>query len=338
MKTNRFEKKKDVGFGCHVLRLFLTLSLFLIAGLPNISGAAEYPTKPIQLVIPFAPGGGADLTGRFVADKAATLLGRAVVPVNKAGGGGTIATYNVLAAPPDGYTILVIQPPQLGAPLTTKGVTFNVLKDFITVNLSVTSPSVILVKKDAPWLTLEDFIADAKKNPGKYTYSTPGYGSTEHFAGEIFKMRTGIDITQVPMEGTAPAVTAVLGGHIDITFPHMGVASRFLQAGSLRALAVNNEKRLKDFPNVPTTVEKGFPDLITSTWGGFSVRSDTPRAIVDKLEKVFKEALKDKGVVDNLEKTGFVVENLDAKGAAEFLAKDFQKKSEVAKAINMFPK
>lgn len=318
--------------------LLLSVILLFFVSSANLSNAADYPAKPIQFIVPFAPGGGADILGRFVAEKVSPLLGQAVVAVNKTGGGGTIGTYVALAAPPDGYTILVIQPPLVAAPFLTKGITFSILKDFITINLSVTSPSVIVVRKDAPWQTLEEFVADAKKNPGRFTYSTPGYGTTEHFVGEIFKRNTGTDITQVPMEGTAPAVTAVLGGHITITFPHMGVASKYLKAGSLRALAVNDKKRLKDFPDVPTTVEKGFPNLITATWGGFAVRSETPKVIVEKLEKVFKEVLKDKELIEKFEKTGFIVENLGLEESAEFLAKDYQKKLEVARAIDMVPK
>ncbi len=338
MNMRRFEERKNLGVIGHRLTLILALSSSLMLSLPNIPGAADYPTKPIQLIIPFAPGGGADITGRLVAEKVSSLLGQSVVAVNRAGGGGTIATYTVLAAPADGYTILVIQPPHISAPFLTKGVTFNILKDFTTFNLSVTSPSVVVVRKEAPWQTLEEFIAEAKKNPGKLTYSTPGYGSTEHFVGEIFKIRTGIDITQIPMEGTAPSVTAVLGGHINITFPHMGVASRYLKAGNLRGLAVNDKQRLKDFPEIPTTAEKGYPDLITATWGGFAVRAETPKEIVQILERVFKEALNDKDLTDKFVKTGWIVQNLDAKGAEEFLAKDYQRKSEVAKSIHMVPK
>jgi len=338
MALRRFGKKEGVGVTCLSLTLFVTLGSFLMFSFPNILGAADYPTKPIQIIIPFAPGGGADITGRLVAEKISSLLGQSVVAMNRAGGGGTIATYTVLAAPPDGYTILVVQPPHISAPFLTKGITFNILKDFTTFNLSVTSPSVVVVRKEAPWHTLEDFIADAKKNPGKLTYSTPGYGSTEHFVGEIFKIRTGIDITQIPMEGTAPSVIAVLGGHINITFPHMGVASKYLQAGTLRGLAVNDKQRLKDFPDIPTTTEKGYPGLITATWGGFAVRAETPREIINKLERAFKEALNDKDLIDKFVKTGWIVQNLDAKEAAEFLAQDHQKKSDVAKAINMVPK
>lgn len=331
-------RKGGVWFKQKWLILLLSVILLFFTSSADLSNAADFPTKPIQLIVPFAPGGGADILGRFVAEKVSPLLGQPVVPVNKTGGGGTIGTYTVLGAPPDGYTILVIQPPQLTAPFLTKGITFNLVKDFTCLNLSVTSPSVIVVKKDAPWQTLEEFIADAKKNPGKFNYSTPGYGTTEHFVGEIFQNNTGTSITQVPMEGTAPAVTAVLGGHISITFPHMGVAAKYLKAGSLRGLAVNNKKRLKDFPDIPTTVEKGFPNLITATWGGFSVRSETPKVIIEKLEKVFKEALKDKELIEKFENTGFIVENLGMEEAAEFLAKDYQRKLEVAKAINMVPK
>jgi len=338
MNARRSVKKNGLWVICHSLTLLISLSSLLIIGFPNIMGAAEYPTRPIQMIVAFEPGGGADITGRLVAEKVSSLLKQSVVVVNKAGGGGTIGAYTVLGAPPDGYTILVISPNHIAAPFLTKGVTFDIMKDFTTLNLTVTSPSVIVVKKDAPYQTLEDFIADAKKNPGKLNYSTSGYGATEHFAGEIFKMKTETNITHVPMQGLGPAVVAVLGGHINIAFPHMGVANKYLKAGSLRALAVNAKNRLKDFPDVPTTVEKGLPDLITATWQGFAVRSETPREIIKTLEKAFNEALKDKELIDKFEKMEFIVKNLDAKEAAEFLAMDYQRKSEVAKAIKMVPK
>lgn len=258
--------------------------------------------------------------------------------INKPGGGSVIGTYSVLAMPADGYTILNIAPPQLGAPLFTKGATYTFLKDFKMINLSVTSPSFIVVKNDAPWQTLEELIAEARKNPGKLTYSSPGYGSTQHFAGEIFKMYTGTDITQVPMDGTATAVTAVLGGHVNITFPDYGGAYRYLESGSFRVLAVMDKKRIKQFSNIPTTVEKGFPNLITASFIGFSVRAETAKVIVEKLEKVFKEAVKDKEIIEKFEKTGWVVENLGSKEATEFMARDLKMKLEVAKAAKMIPK
>jgi tripartite-type tricarboxylate transporter receptor subunit TctC len=292
------------------------------------------------MVCVFPPGGDSDIISRTVVSKGnlAELLGQSVVVTYKTGGGGVIGTYAVMAAPPDGYTILVTAPPMISAPFVTKGVTFNLLRDFTQVNLSVTSPSLIVVKKDAPWQTLEELIADAKKNPGKLNYSSPAYGSTQHFAGELFKKYTGTDITHVPMDGTGPSITAVLGGHINVTFPGFGPVSKYVEAGSLRVLAAMGSKRHKDLPGVPTTVEKGFTNVISGLWGGFAVRAETPKEIVQKLERVLYESIKDRQVIEAFEKTGYTVENLSSKDATEFLAKDLQRKSDVARAANMVPK
>ncbi len=315
--------------------LFFIVTVFIPAGL---SEAADYPNKPIQVIVPFAPGGGGDITARLITPKVSSLLGQAVTVINKPGGGSVLGTYAAMANPPDGYTILSIHPPQISAPLVNKDVTFDIKRDFITVNLSVTSPSLVIVRKDAPWRTLEEFIAEAKKNPGKLTYSSIGYGGTAHFSGELFKINAGTDLSHIPMDGTAPAVTAVLGGHIHVTFPEFGAVYKYLQAGSLRALAVMDKKRLKLFPDIPTTVEKGFPDLITASWGGYSVVVKTPKVAVEKLKKAYKEALRDKEVMEKFETTGWVVENLGPDEAAKFIAKDQQDKIKVAKAVNMVPK
>lgn len=338
MMFRKFKKGKCLWFNHWDVTLVLGLILLIIISFLNVANAADYPTKPIQMIVGFAPGGGADITARFICDRLSVLLGQPVVVVNKPGGGGAIGTYVALASAPDGYTILVTAPPQFSAPLVTKGVTFDILRDFTMINLAVTSPTLVVVKKDAPWQTLEEFIAEVKKNPGKLTFSSSGYGGTPHFAGELFKMYTATDLTHVPLDGTAPSLTAVLGGHISMTFPEYGAVYRYLEAGSLRVLAVMDKKRLKQFPDAPTTVEKGFPNLIIPSYEGFAVSVKTPRAIVEKLEKFFKEALNDKEIIEKFEKTGWIVENLGSKDAAEFLANDLRRKSEVAKAARMVPK
>lgn len=334
----KIRKRKGLWLNCWSLILQFSLILLFFINFPNVLGATDYPTKPIQIVVGSPPGGGSDIIARFVSEKVSELLGQPVVVVSKIGAGGILGTYAVLAAPPDGYTILVVHPPLIGAPIVTKGVTFNFIRDFTPINLAVISQRILVVKKDAPWQTFEELIADAKKNPGKLTYSTTGYGSTPHFAGELLKKTTGTDITQVPMDGSASSLTAIMGGHIDITFLELGTAYKYLQAGSLRALIVMDKKRLKDFPKVPTTVEKGFPDLIMAGFQGFAVRSGTPKVIVEKLENVFEESLKDKEIVEKLEKTGWVVENLSSGEATKFLANDYQTKLELAKLIGMLPK
>jgi tripartite-type tricarboxylate transporter receptor subunit TctC len=327
-------------FGPKRRRVLFWVVTFFFAGviLNGFCQAAEYPTKPIQLIVPFGPGGGGDITARLISPKLSAVLGQAVAVVNKPGGGSVVGTYAAMATPPDGYTILGIHPPQISAPLVNKDVTFDIKKDFVMLNLSVTSPSVVVVKKDSPWKTLEEFIADAKRNPKKFTYSSIGYGGTAHFSGELFKLNVGTDLSHVPMDGTAAAVTAVLGGHINVSFPEFGAVYKYLQAGSLRALAVMDKKRLRLFPDVPTTVEKGFPDLTTSSWGGYAVIVKTPKMAIEKLEKAFKEALRDKDVLEKFETTGWIVENLGSADAAKFIAKDQEDKIKVAKAVNMVPK
>lgn len=333
-----FEKFKRRGW-LTVLILFVPISFF-VGHLTNISisSAADYPTKSIQLMVAFPPGGGSDIVARQISPKLSDLLGQPVVVVNKTGGGGTIGTYSALATPPDGYTIFNPSPPMILAPLVTKGVTFNLLRDFTIIDLGVASPSVIVVKKDAPWHTLEELIAEAKRSPGKLTCSGTGYGSSPHFAFELLKLHTVTDITYVPMDGVGPALTAVLGGHINLTIAAYGEAYRYLVAGTLRALAVMGKKRHKDLPDVPTGVERGYPNLISNSWQGYAVRSETPQPIVEKLEKVFKEALSDKELVEKLERTGWIVENLGSKEGAEFIAKELERWLEVVRATKMVPK
>lgn len=322
---------------CALARIFALFSLFIIS-FPNISAAAEYPTRPIQVICPYPPGGLADLTARLVSQRLSILLGQSVVVVNRPGGGGVIGAHAVMGAAPDGYTILVTGGLTLMTPLLVKGTTFDLIKDFISINMTVSSPVFLIVKKDASWLTLEQFISDARKNPGKLTYASTGTAGTPYVAGELFRIYTGINITHIPMDGTGPTLTSVLGGHVNIGFPELAAVYNYLQAGSLRALAVLAQTRHKDFPDVPTTVEKGFPNIIFSAFQGFAVRAETPRAIVEKLENVFKEAGTDKGLVTTFEKTGTLVVNLGIEESKAFLVKDQQSRMEVIKAAKIVPK
>ncbi len=313
-----------------------SLAFFTLAG---IAAAAEYPSKSLQIVVAYPPGGGGDTTARIVVNKVAALLGQPTVVVNKAGGGGVIGVNAVKAAPADGYTILVMQPSIYMAPLIIKNVPFNPREDFTTLSVSVVAPNVIIVKNEARWRTIEEVIAEAKKNPNKITFSLAGYGTSAHFAAELFKLRTGTVINSIPNDGFAPALTQILGGHLDLGTPEIaGAAFSNLQSKTIRGLAVMGSKRPKDFPDIPTMVEKGYPDLINATWIGFAVRSNTPRPIIQKLEKVFQEALKDKEVVGMFEKTGWIVENLGIEKASEFLTKQSQTWSDVAKAAHIVPK
>jgi tripartite-type tricarboxylate transporter receptor subunit TctC len=295
-----------------------------------VSPAAEYPTKTIQIINPFPAGASTDILARILTDKLSALLGQPVVVINKTGGGGAIGIKAVKDAPADGHTVMVAPPPLVLIPIARKGIGFS-LGDFTPINLAGSSAYVMVVKKEAPWKTLEEIVADAKKNPGKIIWAIPLTGSAGHFTYELFKMITGTDITNVPMGGETPVATAILGGHADTTFISLGTVNSHLQAGTLRALAFTHPKRVKEFPEIPTTAEAGYPKVNTIPWFVFAVHAKTPQPIVNKLSQVFQQALKDKEIIAKIEKAGMIVENRGAEETGNFLAGEHKKWSEVAR-------
>jgi len=306
---------------------------FIILSLPGLH-AAEYPTKTIQIINPFPPGAVTDIVARIVAPKMSTLLRQQVVIVNKAGGGGAVGIQAARDAAPDGYTILVTPPPILLIPLINKNSGFN-MKDFAPLALATSSPNTTVVKGDAPWKTLEDFLADAKKKPGTLTYGSAGPGTTPHFIGELVKLKTGIDLTHVPLGSESAAATAVLGGHVNIAFLTLGTTRSHIEAGTMRPLAVASNRRLKDFPNVPTTVEKGFSELNLKIWVGFFAPAKTPSPAVKRLAAAISDSLKDPEVAATIEKAQALVENLGPQEAAKFYAEEERKWSEVARVAKI---
>jgi len=306
--------------------LFFIVILALFIALAD---AAEYPNKTIQIINPFPPGAVTDIVARLVAPKMSTVLGQQVVVVNKAGGGGAVGIQAAKDAAPDGYTILVTPPPILLIPIVNKNSGFT-MKDFAPLSLATSSPNTTVVKGDAPWKTLEEFIADAKKNAGQLTYGSAGPGTTPHFIGELVKLKTKIDLTHVPLGSESAAATAVLGGHVNIAFLTLGTTRSHIEGGTMRALAVASNRRLKDFPNVPTTVEKGFPELNLKIWVGFFAPAKTPPAIVKRLAAAVGDSLKDPEIIANIEKSQALIENLGPQEAAKFYAEEERKWTEVA--------
>lgn len=298
--------------------------------------AAEYPTKTIQIVNPFPPGATTDILSRVLTEKLSSLLGQPVVVVNKTGGGGAIGIKSAKDAPPDGYTVLVAPPPLVLIPIARKGIGFS-LSDFTPVNLAGNNPAMMVVKKDAPWRTLEEFVADARKNPGKLTFGSAGTGTSHHFTLELLKIVTSTDLIHVPLGGEAPVATAILGGHISTSFLTMGTIQSHLQAGTLRGLAVTSPQRLKEFPEVPTSAEKGYPRLNPRPWFVYLVHAETPPAIVKRLAEAFKKALADKEIIAKIEKAGLTVENLGPEEAGRFLSEEHKKWTEVATVAKITP-
>ena len=301
------------------------------------SAAPPFPSKPIQIVVPYQPGGPSDIAPRIMTKKLSALLGQSVVVVNKPGGGTAIGIQSVLAAPADGYTVLSGELSIVTLPLVTKNVGYT-LKDLIPFHIPTSAPLSLIVRKDAPWKTMEELIADARKNPGKLSYSTAGPGSIARFTGELFQMATQTHLTQVPMNGAPPAVTAVLGGHVNMSFIGFQAIRSFIEDGSLRALAVMYNKRLKEYPDIPTAAEKGYQRIQSAVWTGNYVPAKTPPEVVKKLANAFHAAMQDKEVIDLCEKAGFVIENMNQEESVKFVAEEERKWSEVAKAANIMPK
>ena len=323
----------------HAVRRFffpssISLLAFLCLCFVPVSWAAEYPTKPIQIINPFPPGAITDILARLVNDKLSSLLGQPVVVVNKTGGGGAVGIKAVKDAPADGYTILIAPPPIVLIPLARKDIGFT-LGDFTPINLLGNTPSVMIVKADGPRQTLEQLIADAKKKPGQLTFGTPGTGTSGHFTMELFKKETGVDFIHVPLGGEAPVATGILGGNIDTSIVGLGTARPHLEAGTLKALAVAAQKRAKEIPDVPTTFEKGHPAVEASPWFIFLVRANTPPAIVGRLGKAFRETIQDKEVATKIDKAGVLTENRGPDEAMKFLAQENKRWSEVAKTAKI---
>jgi tripartite-type tricarboxylate transporter receptor subunit TctC len=325
-------KKIIVSF--FLVSVIISLAFLFMGVLPTPASALDYPTKPIQLIVPNPPGGTNDIVARVLAPKLASVLGQAVPIVNKVGGGGAVGIKYASTSKPDGYTFLTSPPAIVLVPILDPGIGYK-LADFSPVGLAVSSIFLIVVKGDSPWQTLDDLVKDAKKTPGKLTYSSAGQGTLFHFAGELFKVQTGTDVVHVPMPGEAGALTGMLGGHVDMSVLSKTLAAPHLKSGTLRALAVMDQKRLSDFPNIPTSGELGYPRMLATGWHGYFFPAKTPKVIVEKVARVFDAAFKDKEVIANIDKTGMIVQNLILGEATKFFNDEEKKWSEVGKKIKM---
>jgi tripartite-type tricarboxylate transporter receptor subunit TctC len=312
-------------FGSSISSLFLLFIFFI-----PVSDGAEYPTKTVQIINPFPPGAITDILARLLSEKVSSILGQPVVVINKSGGGGAVGIKAVKDAPADGYTILIAPPPIALIPLARKGIGFA-FTDFSPLNLIGTTPAVMIVKADAPWQSLDQFIADAKKKPGQLTFGTPGTGTSGHFTMELFKKETGVDFIHVPLGGEAPVATGILGGNIHTSIIGLGTARAHLEAKTLRALVVTAQKRAKEIPDVPTTFEKGYPAVEANPWFAFFVRANTSPEIMSRLAKTFREAIQDKEITAKIDKAGVLVENRGPEEAAKFLAEQNKRWAEVAR-------
>jgi tripartite-type tricarboxylate transporter receptor subunit TctC len=266
----------------------LLLCALLAAGLAR---AADYPVRPIVLVVPYPPGGGNDVIARIVAAKVSAALGREIVVENHGGAGGTIATRQVARAAPDGYTLLVATSSLAINPAIYAHVGYDPRNDFSPIGLMAKSQNVLLINASLGAASVEELIARAKAAPGKLTFASTGGGNSVQLAAQLFAQMAGITLTQIPYKGNAPALTDLLGGQVDMMFSPLPAAVALVHGGKVRALAVTGSARSPLFPDLPTIAQAGLPRYESELHYGIVAPAGVPRPIVDKLNAALRGAL-----------------------------------------------
>ncbi len=256
--------------------------------------AADYPTKPIKLVLAFAPGGQADILGRTIGRKLTDLLGQAIVIENRPGAGGSIAAEAVLREAPDGYTLLMVDQGMLAANISLyKRLSYNPQKDFAPITLIGAQANVLVVHPSVPAKSMAEFIALAKARPGTLNFASGGRGSASHMAGELFKREAQIEIVHVPYKGTGPALQDVVAGHVHLNFSAVSPVLEHIRSGALRPLAVSTATRTAILPDIATIAELGLPGYALGTWNGIAARNGTSGDIIATLHRETVKALGD---------------------------------------------
>lgn len=256
------------------------------------AAADDYPGRNISIVVPYTPGGFNDTMARVFARKLQEAWGQPVIVENKPGAGTVIGTEYGARAAPDGYTLTIVGFPLVANHyLYTKGLPYDAQKAFAPIIVGAQSPNLLVVRADSPVKSMQDLIERAKASPGKINYATAGTGTSNHLTMEYFKSRTGTDMVQIPYKGSAPMVTDLLGGQVDVMFDNMPHVLPHVKAGKMRALAVTSEKRSALAPEIPTVAEQGYPDFSVAVWYGLAAPAGTPPAIVEKINAELNKAL-----------------------------------------------
>jgi len=295
--------------------------------------APVWPSKPVRVIVPFAPGGSADTLGRLVSQKLSESLKQTFVIENRSGAGGVIGSDLTAKAAPDGYTLVVSGVASHAiAPALSKDVPFDALRDFTHIALFGGPPGVLVVHPGVPAKDFREFIALLKAQPGKMSYGSPGNGTQGHLLGEQLKQIAGVQMTHVPYKGAGPAVADMIAGHIPAGSQTLSSAATQIRAGKLRALAVSSARRLPDFPDVPTYAELGYPELTATIWFSLSGPAGMPREIVNKLNAEVRRILQLPDVRERLKPEGVEPGDLDPQAFTAFVAGELKRWAPVVRA------
>jgi tripartite-type tricarboxylate transporter receptor subunit TctC len=314
--------------------LHLAACAATLPAMPHIARAQAYPSRPVRLIVGFAAGGGNDIVARLIGQWLSERLGQPFVVENRPGAGSNIATQAVVNAAPDGYTLLLVGATNAINVSYYQKLNFNFVHDIAAVASITHQPQIMLAVPSFPARTIPELIGYAKANPGKINVSSPGVGSISHLAGELLKMMAGIEMVHVPFSGNSPALTALLGGQVDVSIASLPSSIELIRTGKLRGLAVTSTKRVEALPDVPAVIES-IPGYEVNAWYGVGAPKGTPAAIIDKLNREIGAALADPHLKARIVEFGGTPVAQSPAEFGKFIADETEKWSKVIRAANI---
>ena len=319
------------------IQTFIYLLFGLLGLLAGSVSAQTYPTKPVKIVVPSAPGGGTDIVARLLAQSFSKALGQNFIVENKPGAGNLIGIETVARAPADGYTLLFVASPLVLNPILFKKVNYDPIKDFNPISLAATAPNILVVHPSTPATNVKEWVELAHKGQNKLSYASAGVGTSPHMSMELFNAMAGIQTLHIPYKGTTPAVTDLLGGQVNAMFSNALTVMPHIQSAKLRALAVSGNRRLELLPDVPTVMEAGIAQYVSLQWYGLLAPAGTPPAVIQTINREMVKALQSKDIKDKLASEGAEPVGSTPAEFANLIKNDFDKWSKVAKSSGIEP-
>jgi len=317
------------------MRWLMSLLVLLLAAVT--ASAETWPTRPIRVIIPAGAGSAVDVIPRVVFDQVSAQLGQAIIVDNRPGAGSTLGTAAVARAEPDGYTLLANSSAHAITPSVYATLPYDAVRDFAAVIPLGIGPNVLIVNSSRGFKTIDDLVRAAKSRPGALNYASVGVGSATHMSAERFRLSAGIDVLHIPFKGGPEALSEILAGRIEFYFCPLGTALPLIRDGRLTALAVNTRKRAAALPEVPTTIEAGFPDSDYAFWIGLFAPAKTPQSVIDRLYQETDKALQTPALLERLAQLGFEPLHMNPAEFNTFVANEIRGNAPLVKAAGIKP-
>lgn len=311
------------------------IALLMLAGAGSAL-AQQYPAKPIRMIIGFPPGGGTDIVGRIVGQRLSEVLGQQILPDNRGGASGQIAADLTAKAPPDGYTVMMAHIAAISIlPSLYPKLPYDAERDFAPITLVAIGPNFLVVHPSVPVKSVKELVAFAKARPGQLHYASPGAGTVQHLAGELFKLQAKVDMLHVPYKGSGQSIVDLVAGHVHLNFDSVPPVLPHVRSGRLRALAVTSEKRFSILPDIPTVTEGGVPGFDMSTWWGLVAPSAVSKDIIARLQAETVKVLREPGVKEKIAFAGADTVGNTAEEFGAFIRSERAKYARIVKEANI---